>query len=245
MDKTFRIGEIADFFNIPSSTLRYWNDKGVLKSKKNIENNYREYDFMDLIEISDVIFYKTLGIPLKQISSIENMELKEYKELFELHKISLDNELELLNRRIEKLKKHQSAIDEVIRLKDSGIKYGSIDIDTICGFELTEINKISLYISDPSLYIRVHDSDNLKYEKRGIIIESFNNEDIIWKKRTDKYAIFLMKEEVSEKWENNLCEYITKIKEDYNTGKILSRFLCRASENGKIFDFYKCYVEII
>lgn len=53
----FQIGEIARFFDVPASTLRYWEDKGVLHPKKGIENHYREYTVEDLMTISDVIFY--------------------------------------------------------------------------------------------------------------------------------------------------------------------------------------------
>lgn len=56
----FQIGEIARFFDVPTSTLRYWEDKGVLHPKKGIENHYREYTIEDLMTISDVIFIKIL-----------------------------------------------------------------------------------------------------------------------------------------------------------------------------------------
>ena len=56
MDRKFQIGEIARFFDIPASTLRYWEDKGVLHPGKKSENQYREYTIEDLMTISDVIF---------------------------------------------------------------------------------------------------------------------------------------------------------------------------------------------
>lgn len=39
MDRKFQIGEIARFFDIPASTLRYWEDKGVLHPEKNMKIN--------------------------------------------------------------------------------------------------------------------------------------------------------------------------------------------------------------
>ena len=33
----FQIGEIARFFDVPASTLRYWEDKGVLHPKKELK----------------------------------------------------------------------------------------------------------------------------------------------------------------------------------------------------------------
>ena len=47
MDRKFQIGEIARFFDIPASTLRYWEDKGVLHPGKKAENQYREYTIED------------------------------------------------------------------------------------------------------------------------------------------------------------------------------------------------------
>lgn len=35
MALNFQIGEISRFFDIPASTLRYWEDKGVLHPEKN------------------------------------------------------------------------------------------------------------------------------------------------------------------------------------------------------------------
>lgn len=34
MALSFQIGEISRFFDIPASTLRYWEDKGVLHPEK-------------------------------------------------------------------------------------------------------------------------------------------------------------------------------------------------------------------
>ena len=48
MDKRFQIGEIARFFDIPASTFRYWEEKGILHPGKKIENQYREYAIEDM-----------------------------------------------------------------------------------------------------------------------------------------------------------------------------------------------------
>ena len=74
--------EIARFFDIPASTLRYWEDKGVLYPGKKSENQYREYTIEDLMTISDVIFYKNLGLQLKEICGMEASTPKQHHELF-------------------------------------------------------------------------------------------------------------------------------------------------------------------
>ena len=72
MKDGFQINEISKFFNVPASTLRYWEEMGVLAAKKNPENGYRIYTVSDLMTISDILFYKNLGIPLKKIRDMEN-----------------------------------------------------------------------------------------------------------------------------------------------------------------------------
>lgn len=69
MKDGFQINEISKFFNVPASTLRYWEEMGVLAAKKNPENGYRIYTVSDLMTISDILFYKNLGIPLKKFGT--------------------------------------------------------------------------------------------------------------------------------------------------------------------------------
>ena len=37
MNRFFQIGEISQFFDVPASTLRYWEDKGVLHPEKGVK----------------------------------------------------------------------------------------------------------------------------------------------------------------------------------------------------------------
>ena len=81
MDQQFHIGQIARFFDLPASTLRYWDEVGILTPHKNHTNSYREYTVSDLMTISDIIFYKNLGISLQQIGAMEQAEPEEHTRL--------------------------------------------------------------------------------------------------------------------------------------------------------------------
>ena len=47
----------------------------------NHENNYREYTIEDFMNLSDIIFYKSLGLPLKQIQTMEQSTPEEHSFL--------------------------------------------------------------------------------------------------------------------------------------------------------------------
>lgn len=74
---------------------------------------------------------------------------------------------------------------------------------------------------------------------------SFPKSSILWQKKANRYVTFLLREEVTEGFPNNLHEHLSRIQESYHTGTIISRFLLCAQENGKTYDFYKTFIEII
>ena len=72
----------------------------------------------------------------------------------------------------------------------------------------------------------------------------FPDTQVLWEKSRHRYVACLMKEEVTEGFPNNLSQLLSQIQKTYRTGFIISRFLLRAKENGKLYDFYKTFVEI-
>ena len=234
MDRKFQIGEIARFFDIPASTLRYWEDKGVLHPGKKSENQYREYTIEDLMTISDVIFYKNLGLQLKEICAMEASTPKQHQ---------------MLARRMKKLRYHMQAVEMLEMLKAQPYQETDIDTDCVVSFDLIERDKLCQYIENPYLYTRVQDSQSLPQEQRGLTVSadmssSFPESSILWQKQSTRYMTFLMKEEVTTGFPNDLPEHLARIQETYRTGAIISRFLLCAQENGKTYDFYKTFVEI-
>lgn len=250
MDKQFHIGEISYFFNLPASTLRYWEEVGIVISHKNTENNYREYTVADLMKLSDIIFYKNLGIPLKQIPAMEHSSPEEHEFLFETKIKELKHQQQQIQRRIEKLHSRMTAIRSLEELRLHPFIETDIDTNCIVSFDLIEIEKLRQYIEDPYLYSRVQHSENIRTERRGLTIPAeqlslFPKSEILWEKNSHTYIACLMKEEVTERFPNNLHELLTHIQKIYRTGSIISRFLLCAQEDGKLYNFYKTFVEII
>ena len=250
MVQKFRIGEIAKFFNIPTSTLRYWEDKGVLHPKKGIDNQYREYFVEDLMTISDIIFYKNLGLQLKEIQEIEKCTPDEHNKLFIEKVEELKQEQKIISKRMKKLQSQINAVKIIELLKKHPYQITDIDTECVVSFELIEQEKLQQYIENPYLYTRVQHSNSLSLEKRGLtvplnMIETFPKNSVIWKKRSNQYITFLMKEKVCEGYPNDLNEHLLHIQKSHRTGAIISRFLLCASEDETIYDFYQTFVEII
>ena len=92
MNEKCLIGQVASLFNISADTLRYYEKEGILAPSKD-ENGYRYYGMDDIIRIIDIMFYRGLDIPIKDIGDIttamdigsiitvmsENEKIMEYK----------------------------------------------------------------------------------------------------------------------------------------------------------------------
>lgn len=250
MKHTFNIGEISDFFKLPSSTLRYWEEKGILHPYKNPENQYREYSLSDLMSLSDIIFYKNLGISLKQIREIDSATPLEHETLFQNKIYQLETEKLELEKRIQRLNCRLSAIASLWQLERYPFSETDIDTECIVSFDLLEKEKLQQYIDNPYLYSRVQHSHNLSIEQRGLTvtaeqINTFSSHPKLWVKNNHSYIVCLMKENVSENFTNNLPELLTHVQRTHKTGYIISRFLLRATEDNTLYDFYKTFIEIL
>lgn len=247
----FQIGEISHFFDIPASTFRYWEDMGVLTPAKDQSNNYREYTIEDLMSISDVVFYKNLGLPLKNIRQMKGMTPEQHDHLFEEKLSQLQQQEIALQQRMAKLRCHMEAIQTLKELRENPYQETDIDTDCIVSFELIEQEKLRRYIENPYLYSRVQHSENMEAEQRGITIakselsEEQQRSQIIWEKNSKRYITFLMKEDITNGYSNDLPKHLQLIGQKHQTGAVISRFLVCAQEEGNIYDFYKTFVEIM
>ena len=118
MKDGFQINEISKFFNVPASTLRYWEEMGVLAAKKNPENGYRIYTVSDLMTISDILFYKNLGIPLKKIRDMEKWICRHIR-IWTCNKQKTIRQQQLaLEQRMKKLQFHIEALEMICKLQE-------------------------------------------------------------------------------------------------------------------------------
>lgn len=68
--KKYRVGELAGFYGISADTVRLYDNKGLLFSRKNDRNNYREFTRDDLIVMDNILRLRMLGFSLADIGSI-------------------------------------------------------------------------------------------------------------------------------------------------------------------------------
>ena len=99
------ISQVARLTGISVRTLQYYDEIGLLKPSELTSSGYRLYDDNALQTLQQILFFKELGFPLKEIKEILEKPdfdriaaFKKQKELFLLKRDRLDRLIQLLER---------------------------------------------------------------------------------------------------------------------------------------------------
>lgn len=67
MQEKYSIGEVAKMLDISTRTLRFYDEKDLVKPAYIEENGYRFYEKEQIKQIELILFLKDIGFSLKQI----------------------------------------------------------------------------------------------------------------------------------------------------------------------------------
>lgn len=97
--KDYMVNELARFYGVSGDTIRHYDRKGILPSRKKEDNNYRIYGRDDLMAMDYIMRLRKLDTPLEDINSIVNhFSYRETEEYFRQREESLCSQIENLMR---------------------------------------------------------------------------------------------------------------------------------------------------
>lgn len=246
MDQYLTIGEVSRLLGIPESTLRYWQEKGIFQIPKGC-NNYRMYTIEDLIRIAEIAFYRGMGIPVKEMENFGSFSLKDYEKILKSVRNTLEETLLRYHTMYEAAALKSEHLKSIRALRATGYIYAKVPFHTLIRFEYRNRDNLIRYTRNPSLYVRYMDSEDLEHDIRGIIVEKPEEQDtLLWQKKDDKnYAVFLIEENASDHYSNNIPKQLALIQRKHRTGHLLANFLMSEAVDGKRIDYLCGYAELL
>lgn len=85
-ERRFPIGKIAKLTGVTVRTLQYYDNIGLLPVDKEKTNGNRYYSEADLAKLQQILFYKTMGLQVKEIKKIFEEETNQEKVMSILNK---------------------------------------------------------------------------------------------------------------------------------------------------------------
>ena len=247
MEKLLTIGEVARLLNVPESTLRFWQEKGVFTVPKDAHSSYRQYTMADLIQIAEIAFYRNIGVPVKEMKDFCNLTLPDYEQILTGVQAAQEKKSRQLAQMREAVRRKRQHIKSITHLGSVDYVYGRVPFSRVVRFDYSDRDKVMRYTKNPSLYVRCMDTRRPGDETRGIVAQTAEEGDVLlWRRDMDSdYAIFLVQEIASEGYRNNISEKLGRVQQKHETGILLAEFLLSETRGGQRIDYLRAYVELL
>lgn len=239
--KKYSLDQISKLLNIPKSTLRYWEAEGLIKSQRNEENDYREYTHEDLVIICDIVFYRSLNIPIKRLKNIYNISLYDNFQYLKYSHEKLQSEIDRLSDIKINLEHRIHHYETLVQALNGKFPFEKPFFDQIIHIDPGTGKNLANYLTDQSV-LAVH--CNL-YENPltiyGVISQEKTDKDVIWqinKKYKYKPCLVEIKSE-NVNWE--LLE--PQIEELKCQNKIIHSLIMSFLIPDKELDYYLGWIE--
>ncbi|MGA3599280.1 MerR family transcriptional regulator [Lysinibacillus agricola] len=100
----YTIGQVAKFLGVSRDTLKFYEEKELVKPKQDMENGYRKYDHFDIYDITTVNFYREVDIEIKKIQELrKSKSIEGIKSLLEEKEQEVLEEIEYKKLLLKKL----------------------------------------------------------------------------------------------------------------------------------------------
>lgn len=245
MSTKANIGQIAQLLNVTPSALRYWDKQGLLHFDRS-ENKYRTYSFHTIMEICNIIHYQNLSLPLKEIQSIYQNTLTDYKELFERNERALLQKISDLEDALKMIHSKQEMVTKIDLLKNQFYEVRE-QLPEITELNCKSEKQMQAYSMNHYTFSALLPDENAPIDY-GVSF-SAPEETILRPEDTapKKYMKTLLKIE-SYKIENHTGKkIIQKLKSmGHHPGALIGFYLLTATEpaDGKRYDYYEAFVEL-
>ena len=254
MKDHFSIQEISKIFGVPKSTLRYWDQEGLIHLERNEENHYREFNITTMYDIIDIMTYRALSMSIEDIKKVETGSPDFLRLTLAEKEKELDNQIAQLIKTKEKIQRKQEHFKEYDLLLTHPYQIQKPDAKRLLPFHFQDKSHWDACMSDSyhfSLYFTpaslspLYGLSVMKEEEDGLCE---NQDDFLWDSSSaDKeYLQCLLKVSYDDHSIHDLSMHHDYIRNHLKRtpGITIARHLFTAYE-AKRYDYYKAFIELI
>ena len=103
--KLYNVKNLSKLAGVSVRTLHIYDKMGLLKPAFRTESQYRVYGENELLRLQQILFYRELDLPLKEISEIINKPDFKILDALELHKKAMEDKKEKIDLMLNTIEK--------------------------------------------------------------------------------------------------------------------------------------------
>lgn len=101
----YTVGQVAKFLGVSRDTLKFYEEKELVKPRQDDENGYRKYSHFDIYDVLTTNFYREIDIEIKKIQEIrKSKSVDDIKLVLEEKEQKILEEIEYKNRLLKHIK---------------------------------------------------------------------------------------------------------------------------------------------
>ena len=161
-----RIKEVSELFHLPASALRYWDDEGLIRFERSKDNHYRCPTSQTMLDICDVIFYRSLSLSIKEIKSIPGMCVEDVDHTLETNARRLEDQIRQMQMTLEKLQTRRSMVQRIMDLERTSFQVLRDLLPAMKLFSPEDRESLETYVQDPyqsSILIKPQQGQEIEY----------------------------------------------------------------------------------
>lgn len=251
MDKYYKINEVAQLLRVPAATIRYWESENLIRVFRDEENDYRLFSLSSVIELSNISFFRSLDIPIKELRLFLESDSLNQEEVLQSAERRLAEEMKLLKAKQKRIEIQRFLLQEIRRLRNQKPYLSTPEFQYIISFDAQNQLHWQHMINSPhsfALLLDIHDRSFVRYGiglPEGYSGKLNKDANFIWSRNNDTaYMEALLRSNSYRESENNLSEHLTSICSSHTiSGMAAAQFLTTTQEGG-IYDYYKVWIEV-
>ncbi len=243
MEKYMKINEVSKILGISVPTIHYWQSEGLFNVSRNTDNDYRQFGISDILDIWEIMLYRDLEIPVKEIRSLLNKNIEGIADKYQQQSVKIEAQIELLKKKQQRISYQQKLITQIRDLQGLAPFSSTPDCD-ICYEDGFTRATMSASIQDPYICSVIIDESGRLF--RGISQLHIDNSPIIWTIQSNcTYMEFLLKLDYNNPDNSNLNSVLTQIKASGLTPhEVMARYLIIAAEGNTRYEYYRAWIRV-
>lgn len=145
----YDIKDAARYLGVAPSTLRYWEREGLVRAGRNRGNDYRQYALHDLIDASEIAFYRRLGVPVRELAGYRTLSARDLDDALDRTAHDVEQriaELEAMRARLARQRALNARAEE---LEAAGMRPGAPAIARLDAIDYAGPSLWPLLVDEP------------------------------------------------------------------------------------------------
>lgn len=165
----YDIKDAARYLDIAPSTLRYWESEGLVYAGRNTSNDYRQYTLHELIEASEIAFYRKLGVSIKELKSYHEFTIDSLDAALSRTERSIEERMADLIAVSERLARQRTLNSEAKRLGKVSLQPGTPPFNRLLEIDYTRPTHWRLLVNEPWRYSLIIDAEHPEKIREAIV----------------------------------------------------------------------------